>query len=116
MILDPKQKKPSRIGFVFENGKKKRIAKLSGEVVAKVKAPKKAAVKKEKEAPDVAAKQEASEKEQPVVAKAAGKQRFWQKLQFGSAVEGGAPDEARSKQDHTIAEQNIPRKSSGRGS
>jgi large subunit ribosomal protein L24 len=106
MLLDPKTKKPSRIGYVMENGKKKRISKASGEAVTKVKLPKKAAAKKEEKVAD----------EAPVAG--GSKQRFWNKLQFGAtaAAEGGAPEEARSKQDHTIPSQNIPRKSSGRGS
>ena len=32
-ILDPKSKKPTRIGYKFEDGKKIRIAKKSGEVI-----------------------------------------------------------------------------------
>ncbi len=29
MLLDPKEKKPTRIGYIKEDGKKKRVAKLS---------------------------------------------------------------------------------------
>lgn len=49
MLLDPKSGKPTRIGYkIDEKGKKVRIAKVSGAVIAgaaKVKAPKKAAAK-----------------------------------------------------------------------
>jgi len=116
MLIDPKTKKPSRVGFIFENGKKKRISKLSGEAVVKVRAPKKVKAAATKEAPTEAKKKEAAA-EAPA-GKASGKQPFWKKLQFGAAMTEGsdAPDEARSKQDHTIPSQNIPRKSVGRGS
>ena len=107
MLIDPKTKKPSRIGFVMKDGKKLRIAKRSGEEVKKVSVPKKAVEKKEA----------APEKKAPEAPEAGGKQPFWKKLQFGSSVQGvGAPDEARSAQDHTIPGQNIPPKTSGRGS
>jgi len=111
MVVDPKTKKPTRIGFVFKDGKKVRIAKRSGEPVVKVKIPKQAAAKKEAAAPTAGeeAKMTATGKQQP----------FWKRMQFGSAAsidEVGAPDESRSAQDHTIPGQNIPNKTSGRGS
>ena len=150
MLLDPKTKKPTRIGFAVKDGKKVRIAKRSGEVVRKVAAPKKAAAaksvpeKKEKKT-DTAEKPVAKPSEgrpssaPSPFAKASGdksgttegrpssapagttegrptKQPFWKKLQFGSAESEGGPDEARSKQDHTIPSQTIPPKTSGRGS
>ena len=40
MVLDPKTGKPTRIGYKIENGKKVRIAKVSGEVL-EAKVPKK---------------------------------------------------------------------------
>ncbi len=33
MLLDPKTSKPSRVGYKMENGKKMRIAKVSGELL-----------------------------------------------------------------------------------
>jgi large subunit ribosomal protein L24 len=33
MIVDPKTKKPSRVGFVIKDGKKTRIAKKSGQAI-----------------------------------------------------------------------------------
>ncbi len=120
MVVDPKTKKPSRIGYLIKDGKKIRISKRSGEEVKKVRPPKQ---KKEKvetpaegaDAKEAKAKKPAKGKE--TVAKTSN-QPFWKKLQFGSAaVESqGAPDESRSKQDHSIPSQNIPQKSSGRGS
>lgn len=109
MLIDPKTKKPSRIGFVIKDGKKLRISKRSGEEVKKVRLPKKVAEKKE-EAPE-------KKTSETKATTADGKQPFWKKLQFGSSVQGvGAPDESRSAQDHTIPGQNIPPKTSGRGS
>lgn len=34
MILDPKEKKPTRIGIIEKDGKRVRVAKKSGEVLA----------------------------------------------------------------------------------
>ena len=119
MLLDPKTKKPTRIGMAMKDGKKVRIAKKSGEVVRKVAATGKAPVK------GVASSAAAPEsggtkKSAPAASKPAGsqgKQPFWKRLQFGADVESvGAPEETRSKQDHTIPAQNIPNKTSGRGS
>ncbi|MFA6039481.1 MAG: 50S ribosomal protein L24 [Candidatus Peribacteraceae bacterium] len=119
MLVDPKTKKPTRIGFAIKEGKKVRIAKRSGEVVRKVAAPRPASsgqAKKTDASKAAPAKKEEVKKEAPTGKPT--KQPFWKKLQFGSAEgEGGAPpDEARSKQDHTIPSQNIPPKTSGRGS
>lgn len=120
MLLDPKTKKPTRIGMTIKDGKKVRIAKRSGEVVRKVAAPKKAAKaspEKTKAAPKAAEGKEASTAKAGKPGSEQGKQPFWKRLQFGSAVDDvGAPDETRSKQDHTIPSQTIPPKTSGRGS
>ncbi len=124
MLLDPKTRKPTRIGMMIKDGKKVRIAKTSGEVVRKVAAPKKVSPKKttEDKAGDKAKTKTTEQKEKTTKAeKPTGgdqsKQPFWKRLQFGSAVdEVNAPDETRSKQDHTIPSQNIPPKTSGRGS
>ncbi len=124
MIIDAKTKKPSRIGYVMKDGKKVRIAKVSGEEVKKIRVPKaKKETKKEKEETTAVSAEEKEEKAKvkaPKTASAkasAGKQPFWKKMQFGSGVDSqGAPDEARSKQDHSIPSQNIPPKTSGRGS
>lgn len=118
MLLDPKTKKPTRIGSAVREGKKVRIAKRSGEVVRKTAASKKAASTAQEKSTEKGAGEtkEATKKISPS-GMLPTKQPFWKKLQFGSAEgEGvGAPDEARSKQDHTIPSQNIPSKTSGRG-
>ncbi len=118
MLVDPKTKKPSRIGYkVDEKGKKIRISKLSGEIVVKVRVAKvqpKAAKAEKAEKP---AEEKAVKKTEAAAPAAKSKQPFWKRMQFGSAVQGdGSPEESRMKQDHTISPQNIPHKSAGRGS
>src|SRR3989339_65783 len=106
MLIDPKTKKPTRIGFAIKDGKKVRIAKKSGEVVRKVSVPRQKAPVK-----GAPATEEAKKSAAPVPA--SGKQPFWKRLQFGSEAAGdeSAPSETRSAQDHTIPSQNIPPKS-----
>ncbi len=128
MLLDPKTKKPTRIGMAMKDGKKVRIAKKSGEVVRKVAATGKAPVKGVASSSAAAPESGGTKKSAPAASKPAGsqgkssdstqgKQPFWKRLQFGADVESvGAPEETRSKQDHTIPAQNIPNKTSGRGS
>ena len=106
MVLDPKTKKPSRIGFLMKDGKKVRIAKVSGEEVKSVRPPK--PKKEKKEGEEVETKTEKKG--------ASAKQPFWRKKGPAGADAQGAPDESRGKQDHSIPSQTIPAKSSGRGS
>jgi large subunit ribosomal protein L24 len=121
MLLDPKTKKPTRIGFVIKDGKKKRIALLSGEEVTKVRVPKtkKAVATKKTETPEKSEKATKAEKvKTEMPEKPTQKQPFWKKLQFGSAI---TPDAAggevgKPHTEHDVATQNIPRKSVGRGS
>src|SRR3989344_4750652 len=111
MILDPKTKKPSRIGYkVDDKGKKKRIAKLSGELVAHVKPTKEA--KKKAEAPEKKAAEKIEHKEE----KAKGAP-FWKKMGFGSAVteEADVPEQARSEKDQSIPAQEMHIRKGGRG-
>lgn len=76
MIVDPKSKKPTRIGYSIDakTGSKKRIAKASGEVITKAKtaAKKTSAAKKEG---DVVAK--SAKKEAPKMPET--KQAFWKR-------------------------------------
>ncbi len=93
MIVDPKTKKPTRIGYKVDpkTGSKKRIAKASGEVITK--ATVKAATKgKKKETTDATI-------EKPATTTPAGvpvKQPFWKrsgsKNDDGSVKEGGTKD------------------------
>lgn len=79
MIVDPKTKKPTRIGFKIDEktGSKKRVAKASGEVIAK--AAKTAA---KKTAPAKAAKTDEAGKtaeKKKETAKPETKQAFWKR-------------------------------------
>ncbi len=120
MVLDPKTSKPSRVGYVVKDGEKKRISKVSGEAVAKVKpkaqknpktptTPKNPTKKKESSASsDSPDSPESSKKQQP----------FWKRMKFGAAaMENAQVDEpARSQQDHTIPSQEMHVRKGGRGS
>ena len=86
MIVDPKTKKPTRVGFTIDakTGSKKRVAKASGEVIAKsakTSAKKTSAAKKDGEAP---AKPEKAKD----IAKPETKQAFWKR----SATAKGGDD------------------------
>lgn len=117
MILDPKTKKPSRIGYkVDDKGNKIRISKVSGEEVKVVKAKVEKKVAK-KEAEAVEAKK--SKKEASAPDAAPGKKSpFWKKMGFGSTVEGtgDTKEDARSQQDHSVPQQQTHVRSGGRGS
>lgn len=79
MIIDPKTKKPTRIGFkIDDKGNKKRIAKSSGEVITKAKV---AAKKTTKTA-------ETSAKPEKEAVKPEAKQAFWKR----SATAKGGDD------------------------
>lgn len=92
MLLDPKTKKPTRIGYLFENGKKIRVAKVSGQVLEERGEKKVKEVKEVKEAKEVPA--------MPV------KKPFWQKLGFGADIqEEEAHERARDQADRTIPDQ-----------
>lgn len=126
MILDPKTKKPSRIGFTVDaKGNKKRIAKLSGEAVVHVRAAKVA--KKVKETKEEKESKETKEKtplhskgatEGQAEIKAPGaKQPFWKKMGFGAAAleEAEVPEGAHSQKDQSIPAQELHVRKGGRG-
>ena len=113
MLIDPKTKKPSRIGFTMDDkGKKTRISKLSGEEVKHVKpaAMKKATAKK------TTAEETSKETKKAVPEGTVEKKPFWKRTFGGGQDSAATAEEPRSKQDHSIAAQNIPKKSAGRGS
>jgi large subunit ribosomal protein L24 len=82
MIVDPKTKKATRIGYSIDakTGSKKRIAKASGEVITKAKtsAAKKSSAKKDTEAAPKSEKPKES-------AKPEAKQAFWKRSATGKA-------------------------------
>jgi large subunit ribosomal protein L24 len=89
MMLDPKTKKPTRVGYkIDEKGKKSRIAKLSGEVITKaaaVKTPKKAA----KGANVEKVEKESKETKKSEAPAAPTKQPFWKRSAKGEGEKGG---------------------------
>lgn len=97
MILDPKTKKRTRVGFrIDENGKAVRIAKKSGEVLVASKAQ------------PAKRKPAASENASARAPQTTQKGPFWKKLGFGSAemaersaVEGPT----HMQEDHTVPDQ-----------
>ena len=102
MILDPKTKKPTRVGYKVDEktGKKSRFAKKSGETIAKAAATKaKAPAKKE------AAAKKGEEKVDPTkpiktdAPKAPAKTPFWKRgfRGEGSEAEGGESGTAEAK-------------------
>lgn len=93
MLLDPKSKKPTRVGFTTDKkGHKVRVAKKSGEVITKsAAAPKKteekatAAAKKDDKAPAKADKtQKTSRESKKQETGKDGKQPFWRSMGFGA--------------------------------
>ena len=86
MIVDPKTKKPTRIGYSIDakTGQKKRIAKASGEVITKAKTSAKKASPAKKDGETVAAKPEKKKES----AKPENKQAFWKR----SATAKGGDD------------------------
>lgn len=119
MVLDPKTKKPTRIGMKTDaKGRKVRIAKSSGEVLSAVKVSKAATEKKVAPSKTSAAVDEAD----TVIKQEAAQQRkqpFWKRMGFGAdafddAAEGKAPIGA---DDHTISKESpTMNRTSGRGS
>lgn len=90
MIVDPKTKKATRIGYSIDakTGSKKRIAKASGEVITKAKASaaKKSAPKKDAEAAPKSEKPKES-------AKPEAKQAFWKRSATGKVGDDAAVKE-----------------------
>lgn len=115
MLIDSKSGKRSRVGFTFdEKGKKKRIAKYSGESVIK------ASIEEDRKETGKKAPVE-SPKHEPVVKGKPAKAPFWKRIGFGSDVteqvaEGGQTPH--SKEDHSLSDegQASSRRSHGRGS
>ena len=118
MLVDPKTKKRTRVGFsVNEKGRKERVAKQSGEVVARG-VVKPAAAKDEKGAKkEVEGAKSTKAEKAPKETKKTDVQKvdkpekkpFWKKVGFGAGdAEETAADEKPAKkevQDHSVPEQ-----------
>lgn len=126
MIVDPKTKKPSRVGFVVKDGKKMRVSKASGTEIAKAA---KAKVEKKKSAKVTEGTKGAKVKEEADTKKkgeekvahtehTGTKQPFWKKMKFGSAAmeQAEVPEQSNMEKDHTIPSQEIHVRKGARGS
>ncbi len=125
MVLDPKTSKPSRVGYVIQDGAKKRISKVSGEAVAKAKPrnqKNQANQRNQKKEADEAVKEQPKKSSESSVSSdssiSSKKQPFWKRMKFGAAaMENAQVDEpSRSQQDHTIPSQELHVRKGGRGS
>jgi large subunit ribosomal protein L24 len=112
MAIDPKTKKRTRLGYkVSEKGKKERIAKKSGEVLARSVIAKAAPAKDEKSAGDAkkttkkteakksTKKAEATKVEKPQ------KQAFWKKVGFGADEVEETGASVKEDKDHSVSDQ-----------
>lgn len=110
MVVDPKSKKRSRVGYKIDGkGKKTRIFKRSGDAITKT------AVATKKEADKTEKTEKKTEKKGEETGKKAA-QPFWKKMGFGAEamedtaeVEGGS----REQSDHSVPDQT--QRSSARG-
>ncbi len=113
MILDPKTKKGSRVGYTIDDkGKKTRISKASGQAVVKVTPKKEKKAKTEKKSSDSSATSASSEASDT----SSSKQPFWKRMSFGGAdnTEGDTSEGGRTNEGG--ASQNIPQRKGSRGS
>jgi replication fork clamp-binding protein CrfC len=108
MVLDPKARKPARIGVrLNDKGRKVRFAKVSGEVLVAGKV----VPKKGPKAAPLRAKEKAEEEEKvpAEVEKVAGprKQPFWKRLRFGAEAVKEEVEDTRAVRpsDRSIPEQ-----------
>jgi len=128
MLIDPKTKKRTRIGFSFtEKGVKQRIAKCSGEVLPTKKASAAPAKKDttKKASSKTADKKEVEEKKQQAPTAEEGKKLpvkkpFWKRVvNFGGEVGENAdvPEESHMKHDNSIPKDTAPiHRTTSRGS
>ncbi|MBU2213141.1 50S ribosomal protein L24 [Patescibacteria group bacterium] len=112
MLVDSKTKKRTRIGFVVdEKGKKKRIAKKSGEAVTMVKGDTKKikgdkVIREETKETKESKEMKQSKKKNERV-EAPGKQPFWKGLGFGAEAmeEADVKESSHMKEDRTVPDQ-----------
>lgn len=93
MLLDPKSGKPTRVGYKIENGKKVRVAKVSGAVIGKVAKVEKSESKTEKK--DTTTKKKTAKKDDVATEGAMSKPTkapFWKKMGFGADAMNEEPD------------------------
>ena len=121
MLVDPKTKKPTRVGHKVDEktGKKVRIALVSGAVIEKaapVKAAKPKAEKKDDKKKESKSK-EAKETAAPAEAvKPGAKSPFWKRMGFGSqamAEEGGGAEKTEAPEADSHPTKTVQRRSRG---
>ncbi len=107
MIVDPKTKKPTRVGYKVEKGRKVRVAKLSGEIITGAAVAKATKTKtKDEGAAATPAKKEAKA--------APTKKPFWGGGFGSEALEGAELDKTkRTQEDHSVPD--AQQRQSGRG-
>ena len=112
MLIDPKTKKRTRVGYsVTDKGKKERIAKKSGEAIARVAKTAPAKNMKDIKKEEKKAKPVSHGKGNVERAEKPGKKPFWKKIGFGASEveETGAEDEKNSSkkgnQSRSVPEQ-----------
>lgn len=111
MLVDPKTKKRTRVGFTLEGERKKRVAKRSGTVIS---GAAKAAASPVKEA--AKAKRDTAAKTPEAPAAPPKKQPFWKRMGFGAeAVQEAEAQQAPSPEERGPDQVPMAR-SSGRGS
>lgn len=107
MVLDPKTKKPTRVGFRLDakTGKKERVARLSGTVI-----PKAAEAKPEKK---TKTSDKPADKADKIEEKKKG--RFWERMGIGKGAPAteDAPRRGGSEPDHPVAHQQHKAQSRG---
>ena len=118
MIIDPKTKKPTRVGFQIKDGKKMRITKLSGVEVVKAKAKVEKKLKKtDKKGADVVAAAGSEPAEQGMKDAAPKKQPFWRRNKGAAVAQTGEVAEpAHMEKDQSIPSQEMHVRKGGRGS
>jgi large subunit ribosomal protein L24 len=92
MIVDPKTKKPTRVGYKVEKGVKVRVAKASGEVIAEAATAKAEGPKKKTGAKAPAKKKEENASTEEKASGPVTKQPFWKRAFSGAPDAEGTSD------------------------
>ncbi len=119
MLVDPKTKKRTRIGWELAEGKKKRIAKRSGSVVGLTKLKSGTEAGSKEAAAGEKKKKQAAVEAAPPQAPVAGpvRQPFWKRMGFGAEALAEGGEKAPSTQEDRSDKGSLPiTRSSGRGS
>jgi len=108
MVVDPKTKKRTRTGFVInEKGRKERIAKKSGEVIARAAAKPVVSKGEKKEAKSTEKTKPANKTDVQKVEKLE-KKPFWKKVSFGAGEVEEAGFEGRSNTKKEEKDRSVP--------